>query len=172
LTYIFTNKRDLESASFPIKSPAEDFGFKSARKAFGSSPLSVLLDEAVQKRDVREVHKEFESIIRSLFSTLVTYRHGITILLQSSINWPQLENFYVGMVKDFLEKFTEYLNKRIKQGLIRKIPHTPASARLVLETAAWFAVHRHRAMYQTVITEKEAEEAVVDTFLNVFLPKP
>ena len=66
-----------------------------------------------------------KQIVRNLFSTMATYRHGITILLQSSLNSPKLADFYVGIIKDFLEMFRAYLDKRIDQGLIRKVPNVP-----------------------------------------------
>ncbi len=67
--------------------------------------------------------------------------------------------------------FKAYLDKRIDQGLIRKVPNVPASARFIVDTIAWFAVHRHRAMYQTIISEKMAEETVVDALVNAFIPQ-
>ena len=65
-----------------------------------SSKLSALFDDAIRNGEVTDVHEEFEKIIRNLFSAMATYRHGITILLQSSLDWPELADFYVSVVKD------------------------------------------------------------------------
>lgn len=170
LKRIFTNSPDLETVELPIRATSDDFGIHSAKNAFASS--GAIIVHAIGKKNVRDARGEFETIIRSLFTTLASYRQGITISLQSSLSWPEHAIFYTGVVKDFLVTLTTYLNQRIKSGQMRKVPNVDASARFILETVAWFAVHRHRALYQTDIDEQEAEEVVVDALLNVFFPEP
>ncbi len=171
ITYIFSSERNLDAISIPIKSSSWSFGITSAKDAFVCSKLSAVIEEAIRERELRDIHKEFEEIVRTLFSTMATYRHGITILLQSSLNWPELADFYVSIIKHLVETLTVYLENRINQGLIRKVPNVSASARFILDTIAWFAVHRHRAMHQTVISEKVAEETVVDALVHAFIPQ-
>ncbi len=170
LRCIFSKDQDLDAVSVPIGSASWDFGIASGKDAFVSSKYTALIDNAVRKEEVTDVHEEFEKIIRNLFSAMATYRHGITILLQSSLDWPELADFYVSIIKDLHKALEVYLGKRIHQGLIRKIPNVSASARFILDTIAWFAVHRHRAMYQTVVSEKMAEETVVDALVHAFIP--
>ncbi len=171
LRYIFSNEQDLEAISVPIGSTSWDFGIASGKDSFVSSKYTALIEKAARKRQVTDVHEEFEKIIRNLFSAMAAYRHGITILLQSSLDWPELADFYVSIIKDLMKTLEVYLHKRIHQGLFRKVPNVSASARFILDTIAWFAVHRHRAMYQTVITEKVAEETVVDALVHAFIPQ-
>ena len=169
LRYIF-NELNLEAISVPIGFSSWDFENTSTKNAFVSSKLLALLDDAIHKEQVTDVHEEFETIVRNLFSTMATYRHGITILFQSSLNWPQVADYYVSIVRDFLETLATYLEKRIGQGLIRKVPDVSVSARFILESIAWFAVHRHRAMYRVVMSEKIVEETVVDALVHAFIP--
>ncbi|MGO9120996.1 MAG: TetR/AcrR family transcriptional regulator [Desulfomonilaceae bacterium] len=171
LRYIFSNEQDLDAISVPIESTSWDFGIASGKDTFVSSKYTAFIDNAVRKGEVTDVHEEFEKIIRNLFSAMATYRHGITILLQSSLDWPELADFYVSIIKDLHKTVEVYLDKRIHQGLFRKIPNVSASARFILDTIAWFAVHRHRAMYQTVVSEKVAEETVVDALVHAFIPQ-
>lgn len=171
LKHIFSGRQDFDAVSFPIKSYSWDAEIASEKNAFVSSKLSALLHEAVHRENIEDVSKEFENIVRNLFSTMATYRDGITILLQSSLNWPQLADFYVSIVKDLLELLAAYLDKRIGQGLIREVPSVTLSARLILESIGWFAVHRHRAMHQVAFSEKMAEETVVDALMHAFLPE-
>ena len=171
LRHIFSGKQNLDAISIPIKSSSWGFGITSAKDVFVSSKLSAVIEDAIREREVRDIRNEFEEIVRTLFSTMATYRHGITILLQSSLNWPELADFYVSIIKHLVEALTVYLDNRIDRGLIRKVPNVSASARFILDTIAWFAVHRHRAMHQTVVSEVVAEETVVDALVNAFIPE-
>ncbi len=171
LKYIFIDQENLDAMPVPIRSPSWDFGLTSGRNAFVSSKLSAIFNDAIHNGDRADVHEEFEKIIRNLFSTLATYRHGITILFKSSLKYPQLADFYVGIVKDLLELLYAYLDKRIGQGLIREVPSVSASARFILESVGWFAVHRHRALHQVAFSEKIAEETVVDVLMHAFIPE-
>ena len=171
LRYIFSGDQSLDAISIPIKSSSWGLGITSGKDAFVSSKLSSVMENAIRQREVRDIQQEFEKIISSLFFTMATYRHGITILLQSSLNWPELADFYVSIIKNLVETLTVYLDKRINQGLIRKVPNVSASARFILDTIAWFAVHRHRAMHQTIISETVAEETVVDALVHAFIPQ-
>ncbi|MGO9569754.1 MAG: TetR/AcrR family transcriptional regulator [Desulfomonilaceae bacterium] len=171
LRHIFSNEQNLDAISVPIGSTSWDFGIASGKDAFVSSKYTALIDNAIRKGEVTEVHEEFEKIVRNLFSAMATYRHGITILLQSSLNWPEIADFYVSIIKNLHGTLAVYLDKRIDQGLVRRVPNVSASARFILDTIAWFAVHRHRAMYQTVISEKVAEETVVDALVHAFIPQ-
>jgi AcrR family transcriptional regulator len=163
-------KQNFKGISFPIKTSSKDFGFSILKKAFASGKPFVHLKEVVRKKTVDNACEEFENIIRILFSTLSTYRNGITIMLHSSLNWPELNELYVNAVKDFLRMLSAYLTLRIDQGHIRKVPDASAAARLILECTAWFAVHRYRAMYQPNINEKIAEETVVGILMHAFIP--
>ena len=168
LKYIFL-KQDFDEISFPIKSSSNDFGFKILEKEFKSKKPFAQLNEIVHREYVENVAEEFENIIRTLFSTLSTYRSGVTIMLNSVINWPQLTTFYVNVVTDYLELLSDYLSLRINQGLIEKVPDAPAAARFILESTAWFAIHRHRAMYQPNMDDETAEETAVQLLMNAFI---
>jgi AcrR family transcriptional regulator len=171
LKHIFSDRQNLDEVAVPIKSSSWDAGLSSGKNAFVSSKLSALFEGIIHGAGVEDVHEEFEKIIRNLFSTMSTYRHGITILMKSSLNWPQLADFYFTTVRDFLDLLTAYLDKRIDQGLIRKVPNVPASARFIVGSIAWFAVHRHRVVHQDVMSEDLAEETVVDALMNAYIPE-
>jgi len=165
--YSFADEQDLDEMSVPISSPSWDSG----RDACVSSEFSALFDDAFHGGDIEDVHEEFEKIVRNLFSTLRKYRHGIRILLRSSPNSPQLAEFYAGLVKGLLDLLAAYLDKRIGRGLIREVPSVSASARFILESIAWFAVHRHRSTHQAAFSEKIGEDTLVDALTHAFIPE-
>jgi len=172
LKYIFADdQQDLSAMSVPISSRSWDSGIASGRNAFVSSKFSALFDDATHRDDIADVHEEFEKIIRNLFSTLDTYRRGIIILLRSSVNCPQLADFYVSIVRDLLELLAAYLDKRIGQGLLREVPSVSASARFILASIGWFAVHRHWAVHEVAFSEEIWEDTVVDALTYAFIPE-
>ena len=171
LKYIFLSEQNFKEIAFPIKSSSRDFGFNTLKELYASSEPFAYIKQMMRNKKVKNVQEEFEKIIRLEFHFLSTYRNGITMLLNSTFHWPQLADIYTDSVKNYLDTLSSYLVLRIDQGFIRKLPDVPAAARMILETVAWFAVHRYKAMLQPNIDEKTAEETVVDLLVNSFIPQ-
>src|SRR5437773_2024759 len=67
-----------------------------------------------------------------------------------------------------LQRLTEYLERRMRQQQLRRAPHPAAAARFIVETVAWFAMHRHHDLDSTMIDDTAAEETAVDAVVSAF----
>ncbi len=170
LKYIFFNDQDIRSIPVPISSPSWDWEITSGRNAFVYSKFCALFEKPLKADPTAGVHREFEAIIRNLCSIFNTYRHGIIMLLRSSQNCPELADFYVNIVEELMGLLVGYLNKRMARGLLRKVADVCASARFILASIGWFAVHRHWTVHEVGFDEKVWEDTIVDALTHAFVP--
>ena len=89
------------------------------------------------------------------------------MLDRSAREWPELSNIYVRKVRGpAMELLIEVLNVLQACGTVRPLHDTDASARFVLETVAWFAMHRIFSPGETSISDETARVVALDHLLT------
>lgn len=120
---------------------------------------------------VEDTRAEVRAIVSELYAWLHSRRYAIKLLERSALDWPELEDmFYKQGRRKLIQHLTDYLELRIGQGRLRTMPDTPTAARLILETAAWFAVHRYGDRDSAMIDDDMAQTTVVHVLENAFVP--
>jgi AcrR family transcriptional regulator len=120
----------------------------------------------IEKSDNKR--QEMEEIIRLTFSYLSQYRTGIHILERNELSWPELTDFFFKIRARYIKQIASYLAKGIELGIIRPLENVEISARLILESIAWFAMHRHYDRDLKNLENKQAMETVVDALTHAF----
>jgi len=67
-----------------------------------------------------------------------------------------------------LDQIARYPQQRIDGKLLPPIPSSRAAARLIIETVAFFAMHRHYDPSPTPMDEKTAEDTVADALVHAY----
>ena len=156
---------------FPIPTPAPGATVATLRDRFRTGVPMPLLDAALRRRPADVAH-EIEGIVRELYQVVARHRRGIVLLERSAHDWPDLAAlFYDGLRCSILRRLTRYLDLRMRAGLLRDVPDRAASARLINETIAWFAMHRLGDRHSTDVDDASAEATVVDVLVHAFLPR-
>ena len=120
------------------------------------------LSAALARRKVEDVADEFESIVRELYQKTSQFRVGIKLLDRSALDWPELASLWSGHWRTGLvNQLARYLDLRISQRLLSPVPDSKAWGRLIVETVAFFALHRHYDPFPTAVSETVAEDTVV-----------
>jgi AcrR family transcriptional regulator len=120
------------------------------------------LEQALKRTRVEEPADELEGIVRALCASTARHRVGITLLDRSALDWPELSELWSGQWRgNLVEQLARYLKTRIASGAFRPVPDTRAWARLIVETVAFFALHRHYDPHPAPMDEKVAEDTVV-----------
>jgi hypothetical protein len=70
------------------------------------------------------------------------------------------------MRRSALKRLERFLDLRMRAKLLRDVPDRAACARLVNETVAWFAMHRHGDPDSADVAEASAEATVVDVLVH------
>jgi AcrR family transcriptional regulator len=121
------------------------------------------LNAALARKRPADARAELEGILRELYRATFAHRDGIVILERSAHDWPELAAlFYTDMRRDLLARIERYLAQRMGGGLLRRVPDAAAAARLIVETVAWFAVHRMHDHDSQDVDEVAAEATLID----------
>ncbi len=108
---------------------------------------------------------EFEAIVIELYRWLMRHHRAIKLIERCAREWPELAALYYKQFRrDGLDRLSNYLAQRTAQGFLRATADPAIAARVVLETIAFFALHRHSSPDSTM--EDARTEAVVLDMLS------
>ena len=116
---------------------------------------------------------ELEEILRELFELESRTREAADMLERSARELPEMADLLnSGIRRPVLAALTEYLNRGVQAGMLRRTPDAAATARLVLETLTWFARHRFSDPDGAAIPDELAEDTAVDALVHALIPVP
>jgi AcrR family transcriptional regulator len=106
---------------------------------------------------------EVAMIVGDLYDALAEHRSVLSILERSVADYPGLLDVYLRQGRrDFVDDLARYLERRAEQGALRATPDAAMTARHLIESAAWFAWHRHDDSDSAMIDDAHARAVVVD----------
>lgn len=160
-----------EWPGIPVPTPAPG-SILSLLKVEGRRVSSLpSLVAAINREDCVSPRLELGQIVREYYRTHTTFQVLISLVESSALDWPELARLYRKEVITALEQdFITYLRKRIRQGHFKPLPDLLASVRLIWETVHWFARIRPSDPRAKKISNKAAEETVVEALTRVFVP--
>jgi AcrR family transcriptional regulator len=137
-----------------------------------------LLDEAREMELVRALSRpkgarprpdEFESIVRDLYRRMSRNRRALKLVDRCAVDHPELASVWFEQGRyGQVALLATYLEKRIAEGKMRPVPNVQLAARLVLETAALWAIHMPWDASPRPFAEDEVESAVVDLLMHAY----
>lgn len=117
--------------------------------------------------------QELGGIIDRLYGFVEDNRRALRLIGRCAADLPELAQwFYVGVRGATLEYIGEYLRQRIKSGELHPVPDVPAAARFIVETIAWFAMHRHGDPDSAMLDDEACRHTVRHLLLAAFLSPP
>lgn len=85
----------------------------------------------------------FESVVEAVYDEIAKRRYAIRILDRSAHDLPRLNDIYIQRIRlPALTKLNAYLRQMQELDRLAPLSDTHASSRFILETCAWFAMHR------------------------------
>jgi AcrR family transcriptional regulator len=162
-------EQSLSDLKLPLPTPKPGATVRFLRDTLQREGHIQTLEAALTCDSVDDPMQELEGIIRELYSRIARYHSGIKLLDQSALDWPQLAELWSGQLRAALvERLAQYLQQRMDHGMLRPIRSPRASARLIIETVAFFAMHRHYDAFPTQMDDKTAEDTVADTLVHAY----
>ena len=157
----------LAKLALPLPTPRRGATLAFLRETLKREGRIDTLTQALTRRKVDNVAAEFETIMRELYMKTARYRVGIMLLDRSALDWPELADLWSGQWRgNLVEQLSRYLELRISVHYLRRVPDTKVWARLIVETVAFFALHRHYDPFPTPMNEELAETTVVDALIH------
>jgi len=156
--------------SLPVRTPKPGATLRYVRERIAQSQVPPTLAKALAGKRVDDARAEFEAIVRELYDTLAANRRGIKLLDRSARDYPELAAlWFEGGRGGLITLLTQYLDERVRRRVFRSVPNTTVAARFVIETATFWAVHRHSDPHPQVVDEAVAKDTVVQFLARAFI---
>jgi AcrR family transcriptional regulator len=125
-------------------------------------------------RPVAELTAEdFAGIIDALYGFVEHNRLALQLIGRCAADLPELANWYfVQRRRATVQQLGDYLRLRIAAGDFLPVPDVPTAARFIVETIAWFAMHRHGDQDSAMLDDDTCRRTVRQLLLNTFLRTP
>ncbi len=164
---------DLPDGELPLASPPLQSTLGQIRDLLTPAAIPPALGEALRRGPADDPRAELEGIVRELFALMALTRPAMDMIERSAREMPELAQlFNVDLRRPLLGALASYLERGAGRGQLRRTPHPDATARLVIETIAWFSRHRFSDTDGAAIPAQAAEDTVVDALLHTLTPWP
>jgi AcrR family transcriptional regulator len=146
----------------PIRTPKPGATLKYVRERLAKNQVPAALTAALRRSRVPDPHAELEEIVNELYDALARNRRGIKLLDRSAPDYPELAAlWFEGARGGLVGLLGQYLEDRSRRKLLRQVPNPAVTARLLIETVVFWAVHRHWDPHPQPVDEPVAKETVV-----------
>ena len=153
--------------ALPVRTPKAGATVKFVRERLAQGQVPRALAQALSRSRVGDVRAECEAIVRELYDTLAKNRRGIKLIDRSARDYPELAAlWFEGARGGLVTALVRYLEDRARRKAIRPMRDSTVTARLVVETLVFWAVHRHWDAHPQAVDDAVAEEAVVRFVLD------
>jgi AcrR family transcriptional regulator len=164
---------DLPDGPLPLASPPLQSTLGQIRDLLTSAAIPPALGAALGRDLADDPRAELEGIVRELFSLMALTGPAMDMIERSAREMPEVAQiFTVDLRRPLLAALTSYMEQRSARGQLRPTPYPDTSARLVVETIAWFSRHRFSDPDGAAIPAREAEDTVVDALLHALAAWP
>jgi AcrR family transcriptional regulator len=156
----------------PVKSPPAGSTTRYIAERLAADQVMPALADALAGRR-REAADELAAIIGDIYDALARSRVGIKLVDRSARDIPDLGKLWFGGARGFLvDALTHYLSDRIRRGRLRAQIDLAIAARFIVETCAFWAVHRHWDAARQEIPEETARATVIDLVQAALVTTP
>jgi AcrR family transcriptional regulator len=146
----------------PVKSPAAGSTVRYISERLAAGQVMPALAEALGGRE-RDVADEFAAIAGDIYDALARNRVGIKLVDRSARDIPELGQLWFGGARSFLVyALMHYLEDRVRTQRLRAPADIGVAARFIVETCAFWAVHRHWDAGPTSVSEDVARASVIN----------
>ena len=153
--------------ALPIPAPPPGATLARLRERLAADTVLPSLEASLRRARVADAGAELAAVVGELYERIERAWPGIIVLERSALEMPELAHvFYGEMRRGLLDRLERYLSARMRAGQLRRVPGAAAAARFVLETVAWFAMHRHRDPLPPKLDDAAARAAATDLIVN------
>ena len=157
-----------QPSALPVKTPAP-----GATAAYVHQRLA---DEAAEMTLVRiaqgellidEPAAELRAVLGDLYDRLERNRRAIKLVDRCAVDWPELADAWFGQGRWAQHHLLcELLRRRTRDGGYRRLEAVDVVARTLLETVAFWALHRHFDPAPQAVDETQARRSVIDLLVR------
>ncbi|HEX4061355.1 MAG TPA: TetR/AcrR family transcriptional regulator [Streptosporangiaceae bacterium] len=147
--------------------------FPVFRAALARSPDedSAAKGSAAKDTAAKDTAAEFGDIIEEFYSFIQRARLALSLMNSLVIDYPEFNEMFVNESKNSqIERLAAYLSSRAATGVLRPLPDPEMAAHFIVESVAWFAMHRKDDPSTAAIDDDRARSSVRELLLSTFVP--
>jgi AcrR family transcriptional regulator len=161
----------LVGASLPLPAGRRAETIARVRQHLDDMQWEGALAKALMTHKPDDAAVELCEVVGELYDGTYASRHLQAIIERSAQEMPELfDAYYHRMRRPVIGGVAAYLQMRMDDGYIRPLIDVPTTARLVIETVAWFARHRRGDPDSADIDDSTARATVIDVLRHGLLP--
>jgi AcrR family transcriptional regulator len=154
----------------PLRTPRPGDTLGEVERRLARAAALPELGAALGRARVADARGELEAVLGELYDLLAAHRTGIKLLDRCALDYPDLAKiWYRGGREGALSLLGRYLDDRIRRGRLRRFEDGAVSARIVLETLVFWAVHRHWDPSPQVFDETSARRTVLGFLISALV---
>jgi AcrR family transcriptional regulator len=162
-----------EPGKLPLQAPKQGTTVASVQARLLKEVGDLELLAALARDAPRDPAEELREIISDLYTRMSRNRFGIKLVDRCAKDQPELAAVWFGQGRSGQNlALARYFELRAADGLLRRMPSAQVAARTVLETVAFWAVHRHWDPSPQPVDEASVQAAVVDQLLHGLIQEP
>jgi AcrR family transcriptional regulator len=152
-----------ERAQLPVRTPRPGTTVEAMRSRLAVEVSDLELLAALARPKPIDAAAELTAVVRDLYGRMYRNRRAIKLVDRCALDQPELAKVWFAEGRYAQHgALVEYLEQRIGQGYFRKVPSTHVAARTILETIAFWAVHRHWDPSPQEVSEEAVQATIVD----------
>jgi AcrR family transcriptional regulator len=158
--------------NLPLPTPGPGATLEMVEKRIAESASLPVLGAALARQRVANVEKELAEVVRELYDLLARHRVAIKLLDRCAADYPELAKVWYGTGRSgALALLARYLEDRVRRRCLRRVTDLRVTARTVLETVVFWAVHRHWDPAPETIDDAVAKQTVVEFIVRSLASK-
>jgi len=156
--------------ALPLSTPAPGETVTLLEQALGEAPVP-RIRAALADQEPADVAQELRGIVEERYDLIERYWPLLAVIERCAAEIPELEALWFGGARaDSYAELGQYLERRMAGGLLRPMPDITVAARVVTESVAWFAWHRHEGRDSALYDDQTARRTVIEFVCAALLP--
>lgn len=156
-----------DAAELPFETPLPGATVERLENRIAEEAAGLRLVQVAAAKPDCDVRTELRDVLVDLYQRANRNRFAIKLADRCASDHPDLAAAWFGRGRWAQhELLVLYIRTRIDAGYLRAVPSVPIAARTLLETVAFWAVHRYWDPSPQSIDEGAVENAVVDLLLH------
>jgi AcrR family transcriptional regulator len=129
------------------------------------------LRSALERGPGKDAVSELGDVIDEFYSFVERSRLVLSLMNSLVIDYPEFNELFVNRSKgSHIEVLAGFLSGRAASGGLRPVPDPEIAAHFVVESVAWFAMHRKNSPGAAAIDDERARSSVRELLLATFGP--
>jgi AcrR family transcriptional regulator len=156
---------EISALPLPTPEPGSTLAWLRSRMAREAHDLE--LTAALSRTRVRDARQELTAVLRDLYERMERNRRGIKMVDRCSLDQPELAALWFGEGRWAQHAaLAQYLQRRIAKGHFHSVGDAAIAARMLLETVAFWAVHRHWDPSPQQLVESDVQTNVIELLVR------